>query len=172
VSKYRETICEPCERAREIAEYEEFLGQLAADRAAAAAWAADALADPATVVLDTKTTGLDSAYIVEIAVTDTAGNPLLNTRVNPQIPVPEDARAVHGIGDDMVASAPTFSNILTDLTQVLSGRRVVIYNDAFDISVLRNDLDRHYRAAEPTLDLAAGHAGAVVTFGPDPPQPR
>lgn len=154
VSKYRETICESCEQAREIAEYEAFLGQLAADRAAAVLWAADVLADPATVVLDTETTGLDGAYIVDIAVTDTAGNPLLDTRVNPQIPIPEDARAVHGIGDDMVASAPTFSDILTDLTRVLAGRRVVIYNDVFDISVLRNDLDRHYRTVEPTLDLA------------------
>ncbi|MEU1986135.1 3'-5' exonuclease [Nocardia sp. NPDC019395] len=154
VSKYRETICESCEQAREIAEYEEFLAQLAADRAAAAVWAADVLADPATVVLDTETTGLDGAYIVEIAVTDAAGNTLLDTRVNPQIPIPEDARAVHGIGDDTVASAPTFSDILTDLTRVLAGQRVIIYNAVFDISVLRNDLDRHYRMAEPTLDLA------------------
>ena len=39
---------------------------------------------------------------MEIAITDMAGNPLMSTLVNPGIPIPDGARAIHGISDDDV----------------------------------------------------------------------
>ena len=56
--------------------------------------------------LDTETTGLSvttGARIVEIAIVDLHGEPLLNTLVNPEEPIPSAAQQVHGISDEMVA---------------------------------------------------------------------
>ncbi len=122
---------------------------LAGDRAAAAAWAAEVLADPATVVLDTETTGLAAAYMVEVTVLSGEGHVLLDTLVNPQVPIPAEASAVHGITETIVADAPVFAEILPELTRVLAGRRVVIYNKLFDSDILRNELERYFWEAEP-----------------------
>ena len=72
-----------------------------------AAWAAAALTDPNLVILDTETTGLyDPARIVDIAVTTAAGDVLLDTLVDPGVPIPPEATAVHGITDADVAGKP------------------------------------------------------------------
>jgi exonuclease len=105
------------------------------------AWAAAVLADPDAVILDTETTGLsDDARIVDIAVTTVHGEVLLDTLVNPGGPIPPSATAIHGITDEMVAVAPTFAQVLPDLAAAVFGRRVLIYNDAFDIARLRHEL--------------------------------
>jgi Exonuclease len=149
--------CEPIAEAEWLAERErlqraadEALARsIAADQAAAAKWAAGFLADPSAAVLDTETTGLGDAWMVEVAVVDVTGRVLIDTLVNPQVPIPADATAIHGITDEMIAAAPTFSEILPDLTRVLHGRRTGIYNEEFDCGILRGELDRHFRAAEP-----------------------
>ncbi len=87
--------------------------------------------------LDTETTGLDG-QIVEVAVVDLAGNVLLDTLVRPRWGVEDDARAVHGITDEMLASAPTFETVWAQLREILRGRLVLVYNAAFDIKCLRN----------------------------------
>lgn len=111
-------------------------------------WAAAALADPLMVVLDTETTGLDDeACIVDLAVKTAAGDVLLNTLVNPGVPIPQDATEHHGIADDDVRDAPSFSEILPRLTEVLAGRRCLIYNKWFDRGRLRWELTRHHRQA-------------------------
>ncbi|WP_158886146.1 3'-5' exonuclease [Amycolatopsis anabasis] len=121
-----------------------------AERDAAAAWAADVLADPGIAVLDCETTGLVGSYAVEITALDADGAVLLDTLVNPQIPIPADATAVHGLTDADVAAAPTFSQILPQLEHALAGRRLVIYHAAFDTGVLSRELDRHHRALHPS----------------------
>src|SRR5579862_3701990 len=111
-------LCDPCWAAVEAArerrrqeEDEKFARMLADDHAAASRWAAEVLADPAAVVLDTETTGLGEDYIVEIAVLDTAGRTLLDTLVNAQVPIPAEASAIHGIEDQDVAGSPVFAGI-------------------------------------------------------------
>lgn len=131
---------------------------LAGDRTAAAAWAAEVLADPATVVLDTETTGLAAAFMVEVTVLSGKGRVLLDTLVNPQVPIPAEASAVHSITDDTAAGAPLFAEILPELTRVLAGRRVVIYNKLFDCDILRNELERYFWEAEP--EAAPGENGS------------
>ncbi|MER7952335.1 3'-5' exonuclease [Streptomyces sp. NPDC096079] len=116
-------------------------------------WARHVVAQPQEyAILDTETTGLDGdAKVVEISVTDGAGNPLLDTLVNPGAPIPDEARAIHGIGDEDVQEAPKFGAILSPLTRVLAGRKVVIYNREYDTRVLAYELDRHHREHAPTL---------------------
>lgn len=149
--------CAPAVEAELLAEWERrqreadeaLVRRIAADRAAAAGWAAAVLADPDAVTLDFETTGLYSAWIVEVAVVAADGQVLLDTLVNPQVPIPADATLIHGITDDDVRAAPTFTQILPDLARALHGKRVVIYNAAFDTGILRDELDRHYRSAAP-----------------------
>lgn len=93
------------------------------------------------VVLDTETTGLDG-YVVQIAVINDDGQVLLDTLVNPLAPVEAGARAVHGISDEQLAGAPTFADVLPQLRAAVRGRRVVVYNAAFDLGILRADLSR------------------------------
>ncbi len=155
--------CEPVVQAEQFAEWERrqreadeaLAEQIAADQAAASAWAAEFLADPLGVTLDTETVGLDTCWMVEIAVLAVDGEVLLDTLVNPQEPIPPDATSIHGITDEMVAGAPAFAAILPELKRVLAGKRVAIYNQDYDRRVLRDELDRHFRTTEPETSTAA-----------------
>jgi hypothetical protein len=152
--------CRPAAEAEELAAAElrrhaaaEKLARKVADaRAAAAAWAAEVLADPATVVLDTETTGLAEDYVVEIAILDVTGRPLLDTLVNPCVPIPEDVVAIHGIRDQDVATAPTFAALWPELRQALDGRRMIIYNRDYDTGILLIEADRLFKATAPVPD--------------------
>ncbi|WP_406730000.1 3'-5' exonuclease (plasmid) [Streptomyces sp. GD-15H] len=166
---WRARWCPPCEERneREAAEAEQRAREAReAERearrrevASLQEWAAAALADDSVVVLDTETTGLDSeACLVEVAVVSAGGDVLLDSLVNPGVPIPRDASDLHGITDELVATAPSFGQLLVDLTRVLDGRRVLIYKRSYDVGRLRWELTRHYRAAgheDPAASAAA-----------------
>lgn len=85
------------------------------------------------LVLDTETTGLDSAAeICQIAVIDGLGEVLMNTLVKPVHRIPADATAIHRITNDMVAAAPGWATVSQQLLSILQGQRVVIYNATYD----------------------------------------
>ena len=108
-----------------------------------AAWAAEVLADPRTVVLDTETTGLHGPVrIVDLAVVTPHREILLDTLINPSVPIPREATDVHHITDEMVVDAPQFADVVVELAEVLTSRRVVIYNVTYDTGVLRGELGR------------------------------
>ena len=106
------------------------------DRVAAVLWARDELTKTDWTILDTETTGLYNAEIVEIAIVNHAGEPLLNTLVQPSISIPLEVTAIHGITDEMVALAPTFPEVYPRIVEALEGKRVLIYNSSFDIKIL------------------------------------
>jgi CBS domain-containing protein len=101
------------------------------------------------VALDTETTGLSpaSARVVELAaVRVTAGSidpeaPLV-ARVNPGIPIPPTATAIHGITDEMVAGAPVAGRALPRLQAFISGRLLVGHAVGFDLAVLAREARR------------------------------
>lgn len=119
-----------------------------------AAWAAAALADPDVRILDTETTGLeDDARILDLAVITGAGQVLLDTLVNPGVPIPPEATAIHGITDEMVKDAPSFAHVLPELAEAVSGGRVLIYNDVFDLQRLGHELGVHHGESGDLLDV-------------------
>ncbi|MCH2394948.1 exonuclease domain-containing protein [Oceanibaculum sp.] len=63
--------------------------------------------------------------------------------VNPGVPIPPASTAIHGITDDMVASAPPVAEVLAELAELLRGRVVIGHNIAFDLAVLRAEAARH-----------------------------
>jgi len=88
--------------------------------------------------LDTETTGLDKkSRIVEISIVTEDEMILLDTFVNPQIPIPMDAIRVHGITDDMVANAPTIEQLRDKILAIFEQYDVYIYNAEYDIRLLQ-----------------------------------
>lgn len=123
-------VCEPAARA--------------ADRADAARQARIWLASKRTVILDTETSDLDG-YLVQIAIIRAHdGAVLLDTLVNPQAPISAGARSIHGLTEEQLQDAPTFKQIADDLTTLLRGRRIVIYNADFDRAVLVREVLRQH----------------------------
>lgn len=97
-------------------------------------------------VVDVETTGLSPAddRIIEIGVVslDSRGEfeGEWSSLVNPHRPVA--AQFVHGISDDDVAPAPSFSHLLPHVAQLLEDRAVVAHNAAFDVSFLNASFKR------------------------------
>lgn len=88
--------------------------------------------------LDAETTGTeDLDEVVEIAVVDWDGEPLLETLVKPQRAISAGAMRVHGISAALVAFAPPWSEVWPKLQQVFDGRVVGIYNAEFDVRLMR-----------------------------------
>lgn len=105
-------------------------------------WAAHKLA-----IIDFETTGLDPQQdrVIEIGIVCFERGELTahkNWLINPGIPVPEAARAVHNISDDDLKTAPPFTHVIEELRQVLEGHVPVAYNAAFDQAFLHAELDR------------------------------
>lgn len=89
------------------------------------------------IFLNTKTTGFgETAEIVEIAIIDINGTPLLETFINPYNPIPREAIIVHGITNDMVKDAPYWSEIHGQFCQIIKDRIVIIYNRYYDVRLI------------------------------------
>lgn len=111
---------------------------LTTERTAAIAWATEVLADDDAVYIDTETTGLDErAEIIDIAVCDNAGRPLLDRLVRPRGHIPSETTAVHGITYRDVASEPTWPDVYEEVCRVLNAAsRVIVYNVEYDLRIL------------------------------------
>jgi DNA polymerase III epsilon subunit-like protein len=86
-----------------------------------------------TLYLDTETTGLHGAEMVECAIIDDDGRTVLDTLVNPGRPIPPDASRIHGITDDMVKLAPPADAVRAFVLELVRHRPLVIYNAAYDV---------------------------------------
>jgi DNA polymerase III epsilon subunit-like protein/transposase-like protein len=88
-----------------------------------------------TVFLDIETTGDDeNDRIIEIAIVDDSGQALVDTLVNPGMPISRDAHAIHGITQEMVDNSPTFSEIEHQIIDATQGKLVITYGKEFDLS--------------------------------------
>ncbi len=108
-----------------------------ADRDRAILWARGLIASGSFVILDSETTGLYEAEMVQLAVIDPAGEALLDTLLKPGIPIEAGAARIHGITEAAVEDAPTFAEVYPALFAAVANRRLVIYNAQFDWSIIR-----------------------------------
>lgn len=99
------------------------------------------------VFFDLEGTGTDpeSDRIVEMAFLSGSGEVLLDTRVNPEQPIPAEATAVHGISDSDVADLDPFKAHAKRVQEIITDACLIGYN------LIRYDsplLDRELRMAK------------------------
>lgn len=105
---------------------------------------AEAPAPAAYAVVDCETTGTDPGVdeIVSLAVLrldpDGAETARYVSLVRPSCPIPAEATAVHGIGDEDVAASPSFAGIVPELLRLLDGAVLVAHNASFDLGMLQH----------------------------------
>ena len=103
------------------------------------------------VVLDTETTGLLAPEVVSVAVVDDRGRPLLHELVRPEKLIEPEAARLTGLSLEALEGKPSFLEIAPSVADAIRGRRVVIYNVAYDVAVLRNT-HRRYGLDMPTFE--------------------
>ena len=95
------------------------------------------------VVVDIETTGFEPQKgdeVVEVACVvvengATAGE--WSSLVRPSRPIPKDASAIHGITDDMTASAPAAADVAAALRARCGDHFLAFHNAMFDLAFLR-----------------------------------
>jgi len=103
-------------------------------------WAQDRLADPATVIVDTETTGLPSkdpdTEIVQLSITDNKGKPLFSMLLKPNKKMGNEVIAIHGITNEQIQHQPMFHQVAKIIEFVLKDKHVVCWNADFDVKLL------------------------------------
>ena len=100
------------------------------------------------IFLDLETTGVDPAKdrIVEISLVKVfpdGEREVKTRRINPGIPIPPSATAIHHISDEDVKDCPTFREIARSLAAYMEGADLAGYNsNKFDIPVLMEEFLR------------------------------
>jgi DNA polymerase-3 subunit epsilon len=94
-------------------------------------------------VIDVETTGLGvDAEIVAIAVLDPSGGLLLDTLVRPRGSISISAQRIHGLTDEDVRNAPSFTSVYDRLRQLTDDRTAVAYHAVFDRAALDAECHR------------------------------
>ncbi|MBN2261977.1 MAG: 3'-5' exonuclease [Prolixibacteraceae bacterium] len=100
------------------------------------------------VFLDLETTGINIASdrIVEIAllkINPEGSEEEKLYRINPEMPIPENATRIHGISDSDVANEPTFKEVAKTIANFIEGCDLAGFNsNRFDIPLLAEEFLR------------------------------
>jgi DNA polymerase-3 subunit epsilon len=100
------------------------------------------------VFFDLETTGVNIAKdrIVEISILKVFPNGNKESKtwlVNPEITIPKESTAVHGITDEKVAQEPTFKELAFEVNKMIAGCDLAGFNsNRFDIPLLAEELMR------------------------------
>lgn len=115
---------------------------------------------------DLETTGINVAKdrIVEISILKVYPNgnkESFTWRVNPEMPIPQQASDVHGITNEMVANEPTFKELATKVYNTIKDSDLGGFNsNRFDIPLLAEELLR----ADIDFDLKKANSVDVQTI--------
>lgn len=128
--------------ARTLVQVAGLAREVAADRV----WSTQSLC-----VIDFETTGLDAEKdrVVELGLVVFDGGIVTSKRqwlIHPEMPIPKESHAVHGISDDDVKDAPKFRELAPELLELLVGHIPVAYNAEFDRRFLHAEFTRTGRA--------------------------
>lgn len=100
------------------------------------------------IFFDLETTGLDIVRdrIVEITILKISPNgdeECITRRINPEMPIPAESTAIHGISNEDVKDAPPFRSIAKSLAQKMRGCDLAGYNsEHFDLPMLGEEFLR------------------------------
>ena len=100
------------------------------------------------VFFDLETTGINITKdrIVEISLLKVHPNgkeEIKSRRINPEMPIPSLATAIHGITDDDVKDCPTFKQVAKSLADMLEGCDLAGFNSSrFDVPMLSEEFLR------------------------------
>lgn len=96
--------------------------------------------------LETTGTNITKDRIVEISYlkVDPNGKEEIKTkRINPEMPIPKESSAIHGITDEDIKDAPTFKQIAKSLADQIEGCDLAGFNSSrFDIPLLAEEFLR------------------------------
>ncbi|MBC2839184.1 3'-5' exonuclease [Robiginitalea sp. SC105] len=96
--------------------------------------------------LETTGTNIATDRIVELAILKIHPNGNKESKtwlVNPGMPIPPEASAIHGITDEKVAGEPTFPELAREVYQMIQGCDLAGFNsNRFDIPLLAEELLR------------------------------
>ncbi|MBR5705956.1 MAG: ribonuclease H-like domain-containing protein [Bacteroidaceae bacterium] len=104
--------------------------------------------DKPVVFFDLETTGTNTSQdrIVEISylkVSPNGGEDMHTRRINPEMHIPEQASAVHGIYDDDVKECPTFKEVAKEIARDFEGSDIAGFNsNRFDVPLLAEEFLR------------------------------
>ena len=89
------------------------------------------------LILDTETTGLKNAEVIEVSAINTKGEVLLDTLVRPRASyMNPHAQRVHGISLSALAEQPSWPDVLPELTALTDRATVLAWNAPFDARML------------------------------------
>jgi DNA polymerase-3 subunit epsilon len=100
------------------------------------------------IIFDTETTGLDARRdrVVEIG-----GIELINhiptgksyhQYMNPEMPMPAEAYAIHGLDDAFLRDKPKFAAIADEFLEFIGDARLIAHNATFDMNFINAELGR------------------------------
>lgn len=92
-------------------------------------------------VIDTETTGTDPAIarVVDLGVVIVEAGSITNRHgwlINPSVSIPAECTALHGITDEMVATAPAFAAVAFEFVAAVGDAIPVAFNARFDRAIL------------------------------------
>ena len=126
------------------------------------------------IIMDTETTGLDTAKdrVVQIgAIKMVLGKVLdddpFDLLVNPGIPIPAMSSAIHHIMDEDVRTAPSFEASFCDYQSWAGTGLLVGYSIGFDIAIIKAEFSRLERNWTPPRSLDVRHLVQIIS----PPLP-
>lgn len=115
---------------------------------------------------DLETTGINITIdrIVEISILKVYPNGNKESKtwlVNPEMPIPAEVSAIHGITDDKVANEPTFKQLATEINNMIKDADLAGFNsNRFDIPLLAEEMLR----ADMDFDMKSRLAIDVQTI--------
>lgn len=104
--------------------------------------------DRPLVFIDVETTGVNivTDRIIEIAmirINPDGQKDIKRKLINPEVPIPPQATAIHGITNEMVKDAPTFKQVVNEITQFIQHCDLAGYNsNRFDIPIFAEEMLR------------------------------
>jgi len=118
------------------------------------------------VILDTETTGLESdAEVVQVGIIGLDGRTMCNCLVKPVERIPDVVIEIHGITNEMVQDAATFEEVYSELTGLLAGKMVIVYNADFDSRLLEQSGRRYGLPVLPVKEWVCAMRQYAVFYG-------